>query len=191
MKLKAPLLVAILVVCAVAAPAARAQNRSESWEFGPYLVGFDFDRDIEIEDRWGGGFRFGYNFVPMHEVELSFEGVETQDDVFNQIDVSVGQFQANYVFNFIFDRHQPVVPYFTAGIGAIHFEVDDPVFGTDDETDPLFSIGGGVRFFIGKVFNFRIDARAVSFSGDNVVLSDRDFTNNQLSIGVGWVVGGR
>jgi outer membrane protein with beta-barrel domain len=163
MKLKAPLLVAILVVCAVAAPAARAQNRSESWEFGPYLVGFDFDRDIEIEDRWGGGFRFGYNFVPMHEVELYF----------------------------IFDRHQPVVPYFTAGIGAIHFEVDDPVFGTDDETDPLFSIGGGVRFFIGKVFNFRIDARAVSFSGDNVVLSDRDFTNNQLSIGVGWVVGGR
>ena len=131
MKLKTLLLPASLLFAFAAASPALAQNRSESWEFGPYLVGFAFDDAIEIEDDWGGGFRFGYNFVPMHEVEFAFEGVDTQDDVFHVIDVTVSQFQVCYVFNFMFDPHQTVVPYFTAGLGGIHLEVDDPGFGTD------------------------------------------------------------
>jgi len=191
MRLKTLLLPALLLVLLAVSSPALAQNRSESWEFGPYFVGFNFDSDIEIEDKWGGGFRFGYNFVPMHEIEFAFEAVSTEDDVFHLIDVKVGQLQANYVFNFIFDRHQKVVPYFTAGLGVIRFEVDEPFIGSDDETDSLFNMGGGVRFFFTRQFNLRLDARFVSFTGDNVILRDRDYTNHQLSVGVGWVLGGR
>ncbi len=191
MRLKTPLISALLLVLFSAASPALAQNRSESWEFGPYLVGFDFDSEIEIEDKWGAGFRFGYNFVPMHEIELAFEAVDTEDDIFHLIDVKVAQFQANYVLNFIFDRHQKIVPYFTAGLGAIRFEVDEPFLGSDDETDSLFNMGGGVRFFFTRQFNLRLDARFVSYTGDNVILRDRDYKNQQLSVGVGWVLGGR
>jgi len=191
MRPKTLLLPAFLLVLLAAASPALAQNRSESWEFGPYFVGFDFDNEIEIEDEWGGGFRFGYNFVPMHEIEIAFEAVDTEDDVFHLIDVKVSQLQANYVFNFVFDRRQKVVPFLTAGLGAIRFEVDEPFIGSDEETDSLFNMGGGVRFFFTRQFNLRLDARVVSFTGDNVILRDRDYTNQQLSVGVGWVLGGR
>lgn len=191
MKIKALLLPALLLIALASASPALAQNRSESWEFGPYLVAFGFDDSIEIEDEWGAGFRLGYNFVPMHEIEFSFEGVDTEDDVFHEIDVDITQFQANYLFNFIFDRRQTVVPYATAGLGTLRIEVTDPFIGSDDETDPLFSMGGGVRFFFGKQFNLRLDGRLIFFSGDNVVLRDQDFANSQFSVGVGWVLGGR
>ncbi len=191
MRLKTLLLPALFLALATAASPALAQNRSESWEFGPYLVGFDFDSEIEIEDKWGAGFRFGYNFVPMHEIELSFEAVDTEDDVFHLIDVKVGQFHADYVFNFAFDRRQKVVPYLTAGIGAIRLEVDEPFLGSDEETDPLFNMGGGVRFFFTRQFNLRLDARVISFEGDNVILRDLEYENRQFSVGVGWVLGGR
>lgn len=191
MRLKTLLLLALLPALLAVASPALAQNRSESWEFGPYIVGFNFDSEIEIEDRWGAGFRFGYNFVPMHEIEFAFEAVDTEDDVIHLIDVKVAQIQANYVLNFVFDRHQKVVPYFTAGLGVIRFEVDEPFIGSDDETDSLFNFGGGVRFFFTRQFNLRLDARFVSYTGDNVILRDQDYTNQQFSVGVGWVLGGR
>jgi len=191
MRLKNLLLPALLLVLLAAASPAVAQNRSESWEFGPYLVAFDFDGATEIEDDWGAGFRFGYNFVPMHEIEFAFERVDTQDDIYNLIDVEVGQFQANYVFNFISNRRQTVVPYLTTGLGFIHFEVYEPSIGGDDETDSLFNMGGGVRFFFTREFHLRLDGRFVSYTGDNVILRDLDYTNWQFSVGVGWVLGGR
>jgi opacity protein-like surface antigen len=191
MKIKSLLVPAVLFVSLAAASPALAQNRSESWEFGPYLVGNDFDSALEIEDDWGAGFRFGYNFVPMHELEFSFDETDTQDNVFHDIDVRVGQFQVNYLFNFVFDRHQKVIPYFTAGLGAFRLEVHEPGFGSDEETDPSFNMGGGVRFFFDKKFNLRLDLRWVSFEGDNVVLNNIGFTNSQFSVGVGWVLGGR
>jgi len=189
MRLKTLPLLALLPALLAATAPALAQNRAHSWEFGPYITGNDFDSDIEIEDKSGSGFRFGYNFTRNHELEFSFDGADTQDSVFNVIDVTVGEFQVNYVFNFIFDRHQKIVPYATAGLGSIRFDVDDPVFGKDHETDDLFSLGGGVRFFVGRRFNIRLDARSIFFTGDNRVLADQDFQNRQASVGVGWVLG--
>lgn len=191
MRIKKLALMALAPLLLATALPAFAQNRDDSWELGPFLTANDFDGDIEIEDEAGGGFRFGYNFTAMHELEFSFDGVQTEDNVFNTIDVDIGQFQVNYVFNFVFDRHQPVIPYLTAGLGSIRFEVDNVLFGPDDETDTLFSLGGGVRFFLGKIFNIRLDARKIFFEGDGVVLNRQDYENTQLSAGVGWVVGGR
>ena len=191
MKIKALLLLSLLPLLLSATSLARAQNRAESWELGPYVVGTDFDSQAEIEDAAGIGFRFGYNFTRLHEVEILFDAVHTQDSVINQIDIDEGKFEANYVFNFNVQRHQPVVPYLTAGLGFVHFKVDDPIFGTDDETDSLFNFGGGVRFFFTKTFNLRLDFRSVFFQGDNVVLRDLDYQDNEFSAGVGWILGSR
>ncbi|HEU5182060.1 MAG TPA: porin family protein [Candidatus Polarisedimenticolia bacterium] len=170
---------------------ALAQNRSEAWELNPYMVFTDFDRDTEIDEDLGVGFRFGYNFTPLHEMEFSFDGVSTEDSVVGQIDVDVFKFQSNYTFNFNFQRHQPVIPYFTTGLGFIRFDVSAPGIPSDDEVDMLFNFGGGVRFFIGPVFNIRLDFRFIFFEGDNQVLRDIDYQNNEFGFGVGWVVGGK
>ena len=167
---------------------ARAQNRAESWEFGPYLVATDFDSATEIDDATGAGFRFGYNFTRLHEIEILFDGVSTQDSVVGQIDVQEAKVETNYVFNFNFQRHQPVVPYLTAGFGFLRFNVDAQGAGSADETDGLFNFGGGVRFFFGKIFNLRLDFRSVFFQGGNDVLLNLDYQNNEISFGTGWVL---
>jgi opacity protein-like surface antigen len=191
MRIRFPLfLCSIFLLCLATAP-SMAANRAESWEVGPYVVAVDFDRDIEVDDEAGLGFRFGYNFTRLHELEMLFDGVSTQDSVFGEIDVDQTKFETNYVFNFVIDRHQPVVPYLTAGLGFVRFEVNDPLFGSDDETDPLFNAGGGVRFFFGRDFNLRLDFRSVFFQGDNVVLADQDYQDHEFSVGVGWILGGR
>jgi opacity protein-like surface antigen len=188
MRTKTAVLWTFVPLLIAAATPAHAQNRAKSWELGPFVTSNHFDDDIEIEDQAGVGFRFGYNFTRMHELEFSFDGVDTEDSVIHAIDVTVGQFQVNYVLNLIFDRHQTVVPYVTAGLGSIRIEADDPFFGTEDETDDLFNLGGGVRFFFGNRFNLRLDARRIFFQGDNRVLLDDDYQNTQLSAGVGWVL---
>src|SRR5262245_15557159 len=185
------LLVPIAALMLWWAPPALAQNRSEAWELGPYVLFTDFDQATEIDEDLGLGFRFGYNFTPLHELELAFDGTSTEDSVFGQLDVDVFKFQTNYTFNFNFQRRQPVVPYFTAGFGFMRFDVSAPGIPSDDEVDPLFDFGGGVRFFIGQVFNIRLDLRWIFFEGDNQVLRDIDYANTEFSFGVGWVVGGK
>src|SRR5262249_9335790 len=62
-------LLAGFLLLPLAATQARAQNRGNSWEFGPYLVFTDYDSLTEINDDEGLGFRFGYNFTPLHQLE--------------------------------------------------------------------------------------------------------------------------
>ena len=188
MRIRNGLCLAALLILPLAAESTLAENRKETWEFGPYLVAIDFDSATEIDDDTGPGFRFGYNFTPLHEIEVNFDTVNTNDTVTGQIDVHQGEVQTNYTFNFNFQRRQPVIPYFTTGIGFLRLEVDAPGAGSNDEVDGLFNFGGGVRFFFGRVFNLRLDFRMVFYQGGNQVLNDLDFQNNEFSIGVGWVV---
>ena len=182
------LLSAVLPLLPMAAGSALAQNRGQSWEFGPYLVATDYDSLTEIDDDEGLGFRFGYNFTRLHQIEVFLDTVSTHDSVTGQIDVRQGELATNYVFNFNFQRHQPVVPYITGGFGFIRFQVDAPGAGSADELDGLFDFGGGVRFFFGKTFNLRLDFRSIFYQGGNDVLRDIDYQNNELSLGVGWVI---
>jgi outer membrane protein with beta-barrel domain len=188
MRIRGNIWLATLFVLPLAAGTAQAENRAQTWEFGPYLVFTDFDSATEIDDATGPGFRFGYNFTKLHEVEMYFGTLNTEDSVTGQIDVNQFEVQANYVFNFNFQRQQPVVPYFTTGFGFLRLDVDAPFAGSGDEVDGLFNIGGGIRFFFGRVVNLRLDFRSIFYQGGNQVLLDLDYQNNEFSIGVGWVV---
>jgi len=191
MRIRWSFLILALLLFPLAGGRALAGNRPHSWEFGPYLVFTDFDPQTEIDNDEGLGFRFGYNFTPLHEFEAEFSALNTHDTVTGAIDVHQGEGMANYTFNFNFQRNQPVIPYFTTGFGFLRLEVDAPGVPGSDEVDPFFNIGGGVRFFIDKTFNIRLDFRSVFYEGDGEVLPNGlDFYNNEFSIGVGWVVGG-
>ena len=188
MRFRGNLWLAALFVLPLAVGAAQAENRAQTWEFGPSLVFTDFDSLTEIDDATGPGFRFGYNFTPLHEFEVNSNMLNTEDSVTGQIDVDQFEVQANYTFNFNFQRRQVVIPYFTTGFGFLRLEVQAPGAGSDDEVDPEFNFGGGVRFFMGRVFNVRLDFRIIFFEGGGEVLAPLDYQNNQFSIGVGWVV---
>ena len=193
MRLKTLLLPALFLALATAASPALAQNRSESWEFGPYLVGFDFDSEIEIEDKWGAGFRFGYNFVPMHEIELSFEAVDTEDDVFHLIDVKVGQFHADYVFNFAFDRRQKVVPYLTAGIGygyrKFFLRASSPIERIAREYSiNSFTMHYGFGFLVRTSEDTRFNAGLTGVSHFSSRTGEFNYDTTGVSIGLGLLL---
>lgn len=185
------LLTAAAVVAAGAFSGAEAAMRERSVEVGGYVFHASFDDESNIDDDVGFGGRIGFVFVPHHELELSLDRVETDDDLGLGLNVDLTSFKVGYVFNFAPFSH--VSPLLTVGGGFQRLErSEETIFGSielEDESDPLAFAGVGIRFFPGNVFNIRLDAQvtAVYPDGDG---SDT-FYDKIFAAGVGWVLGGR
>ena len=169
---------------------SQAAMRDRSFELGPYAFGASFDDESNIENSGGLGFRFGWAFAAAHELEFSVDFLATEDDFDGRLDVDLTTFKVGYVFNIAPEAQ--IVPLLTAGIGFQNIEIsEDTAFGTiffDDETDGLIFGGGGVRFFLGPVFNIRLDGQAVAVFPDG---EDNDtLLDGVFSVGVSWVMGG-
>ena len=177
----------VLTACLLFVPASWAYPRRyagggfrEGFELNAYVTLTDFDTKSEIDDNLGIGFRFGYLYTPNHEIEFLFNNVSTTDQFFSGETVDVTQLQAAYVYKL---TSHGVVPYLTAGIGFVH--TDDSDLGT--ETDPVLGLGGGVRFFLGRVVFARFELRHNLFSGDGTVFGkDETFRFNEFAFGIGW-----
>jgi len=170
------------------APPAEARTRSRQsrrafdrgFELSTYFTHNDFEPEVEIDDDFGVGFRFGYLFTPHHQLDFMLNDVTTEDTVFPGIGVDVTNVQVAYVFNF---TRSDVVPYVTAGIGIV--QTDDDALGS--ESDSVLSAGGGVRLFVGPVFHIRFEARFNRFEGDGrVFLAGDEVSFREFSFGVGW-----
>ena len=181
-------IVAILILSPLCASTVEAHRRrapaprpfERGFELTTLFTYTDFESQVEIDNDLGLGFRFGYLFTPRHEIEVMFNSVLTEDEVFPAIDVDVFNFQVAYVHNF---RRSGVIPYLTAGLGFI--ETDDESLGR--ETDPIVGVGGGIRFFAGPVFHIRLEYRYNQFEGDGDVYVDgEDFRINEFAFGLGW-----
>lgn len=184
--LPALLVLAALPLCVPDAHAAPrrypTRGSGEAYELGAYLTFNDFSDRMELDDDGGAGFRFGYLYNPHHEIEFLFNSVSA-DDRFNFGETAdVDNLQVAYVFNFS-DRN--VVPYLTAGLGLVHTDDSSPLLGS--ETDPVLGLGGGVRFFLGRVTYARFEMRANFFEGDGQVYADGvDFSFKEFAFGIGW-----
>ncbi len=121
-----------------------------------------FDDDVTV------GFRYGYYFHPNVALEggigftpssiLSTGNVSGGTNVSTIFDVDTYVMHANVVYRL---TQASVVPYVTAGIGAVHFDINTARFGflTPSETDFAFNAGGGVKFRLHEEYFFRIDGR--------------------------------
>lgn len=151
-----------------------------AWELNFNLVLTDYERDVDLDDEFGFGTRFGYLFTPAHEIEFLMNFVSTDDVVFPDLDVDTVNLQTAYVFNF---TSSGVVPYLTVGLGLL--TTDDEALGT--ETDFALGLGGGVRFFLGREAYVRVEYRYTQFEGDGeVYVNGLDVGVKELGFGVGW-----
>ncbi|HET6278932.1 MAG TPA: porin family protein [Candidatus Polarisedimenticolia bacterium] len=161
-------------------PRPKPQPFQEGFGFSTMFVYSSFEDRVEISNDVGFSGRFGYYFTPHHEAEALFNWVGTEDAVFPYIYIDTFHFQFAYVYNF---RPAGVVPYLTAGIGFL--DVSDDALGS--ETDLTLGAGGGIRFFVTPVFNFRLEYRFNRFEGDGQVFAGgEDFDFDEFSFGVGW-----
>ena len=173
----------------VATPAEASRRRSgPGFEAGGYVFRANFDDESNIQNDEGLGARFGILFRPEHELEFSLDKVVTNDNFGGGLDVDLTTFKTGYVYNF--GRGRSVSPFLTVGAGWQKIEIDDPLFGNVvDETDPLAYGGVGVRFFIGDLFNIRVDGQLQAIVPDSDL--DEALVDGILSAGVGWMFGDR
>ncbi len=178
----------LLVPDAWAQPRPYRGGFHRGFELNGYLTYFNFEKSTDLDDDVGVGFRFGYLYNPQQEVEFLIDTISTTGtlrDAFGnplpfKSNDDITHFQTAYVFNF---TSHDVVPYLTAGVGFL--STDDSDLGT--ETDLTFGLGGGVRFFLGRVLYARVEARQNFFSGNLPVFQDGEsFSFQEISFGVGW-----
>ena len=144
-----------------------------------------FDDDITV------GFRYGYYFQPKLAVEIgvgftpssvlaqgnSTGGGSNVATIFN-VDTYV--LHANLVYRF---TQSSFVPYVTAGVGGVHFNINTLKHGflTPSETDFALNAGGGVKFRLHEDYFFRIDGR--------VYRMDPEFSEDDSAV-FGEITGG-
>ena len=96
------------------------------------------------------GFEGGIGFTPSSILARGFAG-GGGTNVRAIFDVNTYVMHANIVFSM---SQATVVPYVTAGVGGVHFDINTARFGflTPSETDFAFNAGGGVKFRLTKIF---------------------------------------
>lgn len=154
----------------------------EAYELNAYLTFTDFGSPMELDDEGGAGFRFGYLYNPHHEIEFLFNSVTADDQVLPGETADFDHLQVAYVLNF---TEKKVVPYLTAGVGMVHTGHSSPFIGS--ETNPILGLGGGVRFFLGRVAYARFELRRNFFDGDGEVFAKgEDLSFQEFAFGIGW-----
>lgn len=127
------------------------------------------DVEAVFDDDFTAGFRYGYYFHPKFGLEIGVGFTPSSilatgntggggTNVSTIFDVDTYVMHANLVHRF---TQSSVAPYVTAGVGAVHFDINTFRFGflTPSETDFAFNAGGGVKFRLHEEYFFRLDGR--------------------------------
>jgi len=180
---------ALLMVNSV--PEAGAQSKSVvragSFEIGPFLgASYGIDR---FRFMGGGNVTFAVNKYVLPYVEFSyFPGIaRTSSGTFEgtgrpfttTYTVPLADFHGGIHLRLPVFREKPVVPYLVFGAGGLtHFDktvnatFNDGVttlpvtFKAAGGTDFAVNTGGGIRFYVGQRFGFRVEAKAYKPTGD-------------------------
>jgi opacity protein-like surface antigen len=181
-RMRKTLVLAILAILVAATGTASAEWKAHSFEVGLYVPYVSFDSDLPLDNDFGYGVRFGYKFVKGHEVEIGWNTIATEFDAgpFGSFDVDFSTLNLGYLYNWT--KVKGCTPFVTGGLGSSKFDFDQG----GSETDSMYYVGGGVRFYFTNNFNLRLEGDYQTVDGDN------DTAGNWIgAVGVGWSFGGK
>lgn len=167
-------LLAGLALTALAALPAAAQNASTHHGFalGLHLVGATVDpEDGSDEQGGGGGLVLRYGFRNGLSIFLQGDGarMEAEEEGMDDYDLGVGELGLRYTFRGTAARLRPFVD---GALGAISAQVayDDPDLGEVDAeiSGPVFTIGGGVDYYLGPKLALGVGLRWSTGSIDEI-----------------------
>jgi len=182
-------LTVIVALLLTAVPALADNGGKGDWELG--LFGgygwLDEYGAFHPKDDTLFGARAGYFFTPAWSLELSWQRLDTKTDFDESLGLpdartTLSCYRLNMLYNF--EQGESFRPFVTAGIGCEKIDVRS--FGS--RSDRGFNLGGGLRWFLSRHFEMRLDGRLVRTQ----VGGDIDSTqqNIESTFGVGWVLGG-
>ena len=192
MSRRAVILLALLAL--LVTPAAAERGQKGDWELGAYGgMGFpdtyepDTGAALNPDNGWLYGARFGYFMTTAWSLEGSIQrfGTRTRYDPalgLENDDFNIRSYRINVLYNFL--PGKALRPYVTAGLGREITGGGAPLSGSDLG----INAGGGVRWYLGKYFGLRFDARLNRIGYDNDDFSSQN--NLETSVGVLWSFGG-
>lgn len=172
-----------------AGPVSAGGGEKGDWELGVY-GGYGWPDDYGMfhpkNDMLYGG-RIGHFFSSTWSLEFSAQrmSTETEFDVLGLEDVEakLDGYRVNALYNF--GAGNKFRPFLTAGLGKEKFSAQN--FG--ESCDIGWNLGAGFRYFMSPRWNLRMDGRYVSPKvGDPI---DESQKNMELTLGLGWIIGGR
>lgn len=147
-----------LLVAAVSLPqTAQASQWAGAFSLSP-MVGYHvFEGDQNTEDGFVGSFSVGYNITQRWAAEFDVQLTKTETDLpmGTNEDMDVWSFGVNALYHFNPDGS--FVPYLTAGLGGMTFQLDN----FDDDSDYKMNWGVGAKYFLNKDIALRMEARHI------------------------------
>jgi len=180
------IIIAFAAVALVAAAPAFAGGEKGQIEIGGY-GGWFFPDDYgpfhpDQDNVWGG--RLGYWFTKNWNLEASGQKVMTDTEMnlpaTPEVDVDLTSYRLNLLYN-LGGSGSKVRPFLTAGAGSEKTDIDTYV----DENKFGWNVGGGLRLFLSRNLNLRVDGR---FS--QIKVEDDTQGNGEATVGLGFLFGG-
>lgn len=188
------LLFAVMLSLILCAP-SMAANRAGAWSVTPFIGGYNFDSDEDIDDAVLYGMRMGYNFTKNWALEgvLTYADSERDENVWvpgpgttapvgswvrRSNDVDMYGYKLEVLYNFLPDGM--FVPFVAAGAGGRYLEWDK---GGSDH-DFVLDYGAGLKIFFADWIALRGDIR-------HVYLPQEELNNVEYGVGLSFFFGGK
>lgn len=150
---------------------ALAENKAETITFAPYVGGYTFQGNQDVDTAPVFGFRLGYNLTDNWAMEGIIDYLKA--DLKGGGDIEMMRYGGDVLYNFM--PKSSLVPYLAAGFGG--FNIDN------SKTRGIVNYGGGVKWFLADNFALRADVRGLNYSIGEIK------TNVEYTLGLHVAVG--
>lgn len=141
---------AVLTAATLCASVALAENRANTLSLTPFVGGFHFDPESQLDPAIVYGGKLGYNFTDRLGIDAVFEyGKPTTS---RNDDISILDYRLEGIYHLI--PRNRFVPYLAAGYGGMRFKSD-----TTEVREGVYGYGIGAKFFLSDTYAIRGDAR--------------------------------
>lgn len=158
---------------------ADAQPRAGAFSVSPFIGGYVFEGNQDIENDFTYGIDLGYHFTDNLAAEAAFNFVETNFDGPLNRDLKLYSYHVDMLYHF--RPSGKLVPFVALGVGALSYEPEK----AKNDTDFAGNYGVGLQYFLNDNIALRCDVRhLLSFN------SGEEYNNLLYTAGVSFLFGG-
>lgn len=154
-----------------------SENRPGAITLSPFVGGYTFDDEQDLETSPVFGLRGGYNFTGHWGAELVFGYVLTELNATNQ-EVDQYRYGVDALYHFMSERK--IVPFIAAGYGVV--ASDNPTLSVKERSG-VFNYGLGLKAFVAESVALRGDVRHLVTPSDSL-------NNLEYTVGMTFLFGG-
>jgi OmpA-OmpF porin, OOP family len=132
---------------------ADAQPRAGAFSVSPFIGGYVFEGNQDIENDFTYGIDLGYHLTDNLAAEVAFNFVDTSFDGALDGDLELNSYHVDMLYHF--RSSGKLVPFIALGVGALKYEPEN----AKNATDFAANYGAGLQYFLNDNVALRCDVR--------------------------------